>query len=77
MVNTAIKQIKLHLDKVERRKIAEIKAMKPEYSDLKLYQVAHMELKERLFEEVRRIKEIKESPCPWIQSDNMAVAVSA
>jgi hypothetical protein len=54
------KRIRLHLDKVERRKLQEIKANKPEYADLELYQVAHMELRLRLFEEYRKLAEAAE-----------------
>jgi len=68
MVKRETKTLRLYLDKVERRKIAEIKALKPEYSDLELYQVAHMELKERLFEEVRGLK----SPLLWSETSNLA-----
>jgi len=51
------KKVRLYLDKVERKKLQVIKANKPEYHDLELYQVAHMELRERLFGEYRKLAE--------------------
>ena len=48
-------QICFYLDKVERKKLQEIKEKNPEYEDLKLYQVAHLELKTHLFKRVREL----------------------
>ncbi len=44
----------MYLDTVERRKLAEIKGTHPEYANLELHQIAHCELKNRLFELVRQ-----------------------
>jgi hypothetical protein len=44
---------RLYLDKVERKFLAQIKDMTPEYADLELYQVAHLELKEAILGKVR------------------------
>lgn len=56
MAQKTTKSIKFYLDKVERKKLAEIQSMRPEYADLQLSDVAHLELKERLFQTVREIK---------------------
>ena len=42
------KKARLYLDKVEKKFLAQIKAMTPEYEDLEIYQVAHLELKEAI-----------------------------
>ena len=47
--------VRVTFDRVERQKLAQIKEMKPEYADLNLAQVARMELRYRLFEEVGRL----------------------
>jgi hypothetical protein len=56
MAYTEKSDIRIRLDRVERKFITELKAKKPEYRDLDLYQVAKMELKSRLFEEIRKIR---------------------
>lgn len=47
------------LDKVEKKKLTAIKEAIPEYADLELYQVAHLELKKALFERAREILKSK------------------
>jgi len=47
------KKARLYLDKVEKKFLAQIKAMTPEYEDLEIYQVAHLELKEAILRKVR------------------------
>ena len=44
---------RLYLDKVEKKFLAQIKDMTPEYTELELYQVAHLELKEAILNKVR------------------------
>jgi len=46
----------MELDKVERSLVAQVQRMKPEYAELEPYQVAKMELRYRLFEEIGRLK---------------------
>ena len=41
---------RLNLDKVERMYLEKIKKKNPAYADLELYQIAHLELKNRLQE---------------------------
>jgi len=47
--------IHLYLDKVERKKLLQLKELTPEYSDLDIDQIAHLELKETLFQRAREI----------------------
>ena len=44
---------RLYLDKVEKKFLAKIKDMTPEYAELEIYQVAHLELKEAILRKVR------------------------
>ena len=44
---------RLYLDKVEKKFLAQIKDMTPEYAELEIYQVAHLELKEAILRKVR------------------------
>jgi len=47
------KKARLYLDKVEKKFLAQLKDMTPEYTELELYQVAHLELKEAILRKVR------------------------
>lgn len=49
--------LRIRLDKVDRKFIKEIKEKKPEYADLDLYQVAKIELRNHLFQEIRKFRE--------------------
>ena len=49
---------RMTLDKVESKKLIKVRAMFPEYKDLDLDQIAHLELKNRLFELERSKTEI-------------------
>lgn len=40
----------VYLDKVEKKFLAQIKAVSPQYADLGIEQIAHLELKTRLIE---------------------------
>ena len=55
MAQKTNKSIKFYLDTVERKKLAQIRAMRPEYTNLELGQIAHLELKEALFIKIREI----------------------
>lgn len=59
MARTKEQLIRMNLDRVERQKLAQLKELVAEYKDLDLYQIAHLELKDRLLEKVRA--EIKTS----------------
>jgi len=47
------RQNPIYLDKVERKKLTELRGIKPEYADLDISQIAHLELKETLFFKIR------------------------
>ena len=70
MAQKTNKSIKFYLDTVERKKLAQIRAMRPEYTNLELGQIAHLELKEALFIKIREILK-KKSATP----DNYAAFV--
>jgi len=55
-------ELRIRLDKVDRKFIKEIKERNPEYSGLELYQVAKIELRNRLFEEIRKLRRAPENP---------------
>jgi len=67
-------QIKLNLDKVDRKLVAQIKAMKPEYASLELYQVAKMELRNRLLEQAKKdtpeLHELREYKAALMETQN-------
>lgn len=49
-------EFRMYLDKVERKFLETLKAKRPEYSDLELDQIAHLELKEKLLNDARNSK---------------------
>lgn len=53
---TSSPKVRVQFDVVERKLLAEMQANKPEYADLDLAQVARMELRHRLFEEKKKLK---------------------
>lgn len=48
------RQNPIYLDKIERKFLAQMKAINPAYADLEIDQIAHLELKTRLQEVLRQ-----------------------
>lgn len=61
MARQRVERVRVQFDKVERKLLQDIKAQTPEYADLSLSQVAKMELRFRLFENLRKIRQGKEN----------------
>lgn len=55
-------RINMNLDRVERTLVEQLKEMSPEYANLSLHDVAHEELRRRLFARVKELKQVTGQP---------------
>lgn len=57
MARPGIPRVNLDLDTVEKKWIAEIKRLTPQYEEFDLREIAHVELKNHLFARVRELRD--------------------